>query len=353
MCRNRISVTAVSAVGLLAVLLLCVLLTGCTTWYSLPEEVKLRGRLISNYPQWAVSCTSTGGVSDWKLWQDEQASSLRKLVPSDFAFDDGMSVYDYKGFYQLELGEQTLYIQFDNGYECGLLYLFMEEPTKENYDTPLIIPQPDPDLFSFNGTAKYGFYGGQDIGEFTCTMTKGTQEATGRTTFSYILSIDGQPIVNEKFHVYTEQWFADKQNSVHTWLPSRLYVRKDGSSRQDSSEECNIIGKLSGNHYTSYTHFYSPPALGNNGVYNVHLEQSSYLPAPTYHGGMKEISVDEANQKAVYRLFDGAPDAPQYVELHRDTEDTVLFTWFNLPEGQEDATTNRIDPWEETLYVQK
>ena len=136
MCRNRISVTAVSAVGLLAVLLLCVLLTGCTTWYSLPEEVKLRGRLISNYPQWAVSCTSTGGVSDWKLWQDEQASSLRKLVPSDFAFDDGMSIYDYKGFYQLELGEQTLDIQFDNGYECGLLYLFMEEPTKENYDTP-------------------------------------------------------------------------------------------------------------------------------------------------------------------------------------------------------------------------
>ena len=120
-----------------AVLLLCVLLTGCTTWYSLPEEVKLRGRLISNYPQWAVSCTSTGGVSDWKLWQDEQASSLRKLVPSDFAFDDGMSVYDYKGFYQLELGEQALYIQFDNGYECGLLYLFMEEPTKENYDNPL------------------------------------------------------------------------------------------------------------------------------------------------------------------------------------------------------------------------
>ena len=63
--------------------------------------------------------------------------------------------------------------------------------------------------------------------------------------------------------------------------------------------------------------------------------------------------MDNDNQKAVYRLFDGAPRAPQYVELHRDTEDTVLFTWFDLPEGQEDATTNRIVLRKETLYVQK
>ncbi|MBQ8562096.1 MAG: hypothetical protein IJ441_10980, partial [Spirochaetaceae bacterium] len=126
-----------------------------------------------------------------------------------------------------------------------------------------------------------------------------------------------------------------------------------GSSRQDSSEECNIIGKLSGNHYTSYTHFYSPPALGNNGVYNVHLEQSSYLPAPTYHGGMKQVSLDDSQKKVVYRFLDGAPNSPRYVELHRNTDTTVLFTWFNLPEGQEDPTTNRIVLRKETLYVQK
>lgn len=68
---------------------------------------------------------------------------------------------------------------------------------------------------------------------------------------------------------------------------------------------------------------------------------------------MKEISVDNATKKAVYRLFDGAPGAPQYVELHRDTEATVQFTWFNLPESQKDDSTNRIDLRKETLYVQE
>ena len=67
------------------------------------------------------------------------------------------------------------------------------------------------------------------------------------------------------------------------------------------------------------------------------------IDVPNILQGMKEISVDEANQKVVYRLFDGAPDA--------DT--TVLFTWFNLPEGQEDSAENRINPCKETLYVYK
>ena len=72
-----------------------------------------------------------------------------------------------------------------------------------------------------------------------------------------------------------------------------------------------------------------------------------------YHGGMKQVSLDDSQKKVVYQLLDGAPDAPQYVELHRNTDTTVLFTWFNLPEGQEDPTTNRIVLRKETLYVQK
>jgi len=346
MCRNRVSVTAATAAGLLAVLLLCVLLTGCP---SLTEKKRVEniGALIMNYPDWARNDVGMNlydaAFSQWSQWQSDTNAPLRSIVPQHLSIPDSTGKYvpirEYTGNYRLYVTVMNIILEFDNGKCCLLLHLWNKIIDDNSFIT---IPQQNQKAFSYNPIAKHG-YEGEIIGEAQCNLQLIKTE-NHIDYFTYRLTINNTDIINQQ--LYAPQIGYYPQSTVYNWLPALVY--QDTSMRQIKyrqvklSDNSKLIGYINKDR----------SIIANSFPKTILLDRGE-IDVPNILQGMKEISVDEANQKAVYRLFDGAPDAPQYVELHRDTENTVTFTWFNLPEGQEDSAANRIDPHKETLYVYK
>ena len=315
-----------------AVLLLCVLLTGCpcNCWMNLYQNI---GKGIANLPEWSYAARPGESFSKWQDWA---GSALSQLLPAKY------NRQDYIGKYRLVMIGQNLGIEFDDGMAVVFLYVWLAKVTEDDHDsTDITIPQTTPDSFTFSGTAKFDFSDSSQDKTATVTMTKKSEDDK-QFLFNYKLNIAETEMVNTDFTAMKEPYFTS--NTVPSWLPDTFHKEPDTYNPKYVFQKPRI-----GEQDLVTTGFRCFSA-STHGYDNLGQATANEL---FYHGGMKEISVDNATKKAVYRLFDGAPRAPQYVELHRDTEDTVLFTWFNLPEGQEDPTTNRIDPWEETLYVQK
>lgn len=304
----------------------------CTNWYSLPEAIKKQGQIIENYPIWATEGYRNTGISEWKDWQSEDTKNLRDLVPDDLIFNQEEKVKDYTGKYRINIGAQTVYLEFDNGYGCGLFYLFVRELTKENYNEKYYVPQEKENEFIYNGIAKYGYYG-NNAGKFYCKMIQGTEEGK-KKYFSYLLKIDDKDIINENFYVYTNY---EKSNN-YDWLEKDYFDKKGNLKYYISNYKENTLS------------FHNEPVANDPLEYSYVFTGSNKFhlyPCPPYHGGMKEINVDEVNKTVEYQLFDGSPKAENFLEIKINEDGKEAdWTWFD-----KDLEGNRINQREEKLYT--
>lgn len=224
---------------------------------------------------------------DWR-----NAESLKSYLPSDFKKEA------YEGKFRLLVHGQDLAIEFEDGTAGTFLFVWLGEGKAGE---TLEIKQTDLNVFSFEGYAKQSYY---DAPETRVKVTFTKKETTDTyTLFGYCLESSGQKIVNTEFKALKEEYFVD--NAMPIWIPQKFYSENGDTAYQFNVSEENTSQTTGFVCFNIYKYgFDSLGKIVNDDLF--------------YHGGMKEVSVYEEARKAVYQLLEGAPSAPQYVEIAVD-----------------------------------
>ena len=304
-------------------------LYGCCPNGNLPPNVYMVGKTIKNPPSWLWEKSGDETFSEWMEWTDD--NPLIDYIP------ESLNKSGYKGKYRLLANIQDFAIEFDDGTAVTFLFLWLGDI--EGDDTDFIIQQTNPNIFSFEGFIKHQH---TDNPKEKASITYTLQETTDLySKFAVQLNVAGKEIIKGDFKALKEAYYTI--NTIPQWLTNEFTETDSGNIKYQFLLWADPNTSITSKGFLCF----SVRRYGYNSLGKITTNELFY------HGGMKQVSLDDSQKKVVYQLLDGAPNSPRYVELHRNTDTTVLFTWFNLPEGQEDPTTNRSDLREETLYVQK
>ena len=275
------------------------------------------GKTIENIPSWAYEYVYSDPFSEWKQWNN--SNKLHSYLSNDFDLDT------YDGKYRLLVIGQFVGIEFENGNAGEVLYVWLEDAYCDDYF--VTIPQKKEDEFVFSGYLKTSIE--EEPTKKAEVIFSKIETKNSYSTFNYSLKVEGNEIINENFKSLKKDYF--NKNAVPEWA-SKIF------SNENKEYEFN---------YSYDDSFY----LGLNSFsllkYNFDSLGKLHKNELLYHGGMKEISVDEANKIVEYELFDGSPKAEHFLEIKiLEDEKESLWTWFD-----KDAEGNRINERKETLYT--
>ena len=150
-----------------------------------PEEYKVFGKYIENFPKW----TKDTLASEWKPWNTAETAEFKKLFKQKESLNSG----DIN--YRLFVTGQNLVLFFDDKERtvCNPLWIWVAE---YEIDDSISIPQKKDDEFVFEGHAKSN------------TFEKNTEQNKAYVKIellnkeidecNYILKVNGIEIINEK-----------------------------------------------------------------------------------------------------------------------------------------------------------
>ena len=151
-----------------------------------PEEYKVRGKYIKNFPEW----TKDTLVSEWKPWNTDETEEFKKLFKQKKSLNSGNINY------RLFVTGQNLVLFFDDEERtaCNPLWIWVSE--YEIGANAIYIPQENDNEFIFTGHAKSNDF------EKNTEQNKAYVEIKllDKETYecNYLLKVNDVEIINEK-----------------------------------------------------------------------------------------------------------------------------------------------------------
>ncbi len=186
-----------------------VFFTACP--FNPDNEFYLRGKEISNYPEWLRGGV---GVSDWLDWQGEQGKSLHDYVPENIISKD------FNGKFRLHLGNQDTFIVFNDSKSTAIVILYNWVAEVKSCANGIDIPQKDiENKFEYGCYAKKSLYDEEtDENKAQVVLTR-LESSTTENRFNYKLKIAGNLVIdcNMKNNFISEEVPIDMKK--HSWFP--------------------------------------------------------------------------------------------------------------------------------------
>ena len=299
----------------LFLLLILIIFTGCPyAYYGLPEWVREYGLQAHNLPEWTTEDFWGESLSEWADWQGA-SDFFKDLIPDNYNREG------FSGEYRLITEGQYLGIEFSDNMAGNFLYIWIGNIDKKTGNYFIDLPQEDPNVYKISGRAKYKRTGpsiGQALITFTFLETTPTF-----SRFLYQLIINENVIIETEMKAFKKNYYPE--NIVPDWLPERFK-----SSEKELSSSLENIAYI----FMTISSWEERPYIvrgfycfsSNGAVKELGAKTNNAL---LYHGGIKEIEIDNDNKKILYQLLGGSPSDPVFVELHRNTEKTVIFKWLD------------------------
>lgn len=283
-----------------AVVLLPLIGASCRLLY---EKTWLRD--IVNYPEWVLY----GGEIDtpWMAWQNEDGVHPISALLSP---EERGEKKEFAGFFRIH---EPIGISFSDGSSCTFLYWM---GTSDYYNTDIVIPQPDPEVFEFDARIHNSYYGQLGGGYFEgdgsppadepVIMVKARYEFLGETEESYrcrfILTLDsGGVLIDTEWITQRTAWF--KGNDKPDWLPDVAHEEPNTTPLYDY--RVKYLGPL------NYVTYISGPLAWANPYISLRQEE-----------------IDNTQKRILYSVYGSPPDSDlYYIEVHVHTSETPVYRY--------------------------
>lgn len=284
------------------------------------ELYKYTGVIISNFPEWLSKYKYVNKFSEWKEWDSEH--NLKSL------FLDKYDKFDYKGMYRLIVEGQILGIEFDNGDSYVFMFSWLK-PYESNKDINFVVEQnnSNDNIFEFDCISKFDFENNSLDKNAKVIFTKISEENTN-IIFNYKLLIKEIEVINENFKILKPSYFENFNRP--NWLPEFYYDNSMYDQIKYSIHEKYISDEK------SIAFFYYPSLNGllHDGCNFLDKITSQSL---FYYGGLNEIHIDNSKKMVSYKLQEGSPIYPNYLDIIIDENNIANFVWYNLDsEGKQE-----------------
>lgn len=268
-----------------------------------PEEYKVFGKYIENFPKW----TKDTLASEWKPWNTEETAEFKKL----FKQKENLNSGDIN--YRLFVTRQNLVLFFDDAERtvCNPLWIWVAE---YEIDDSISIPQKKDDEFVFEGHAKSNTFEKNTDQNKAYVKIELLNKETGEC--NYILKVNDTEIINEKMTAYD---YDINKNEPHfnDFMEKFNYPKKDTNPR--------------------YTMFLAPFQLSIIGDEDYRFYTNEFLYFNKGLNSLEYVYCDLNTNSLTYKLLGGTENMCHYMDIQFVTKDEINCLFYDLIDGKKNV----------------
>ena len=260
-----------------------------------PEEYKVQGKYIKNFPEWTKDIL----VSEWKPWNTEATVEFKKLFKQKESLNSGNINY------RLFVTEQNIVLFFDDKERtaCNPLWIWVSE--YEIGANTISIPQEKNDEFIFTGHAKSNHFEKNTEQNRAYVEIKLLDKETYEC--NYLLKVNDVEIINEKM---TACFSED----------SKIHYK----------ELMDIFGYTDKNKIDLSRYFYTPYSLMIFGNNDDKFKTDRFL----YFEGISKLNYDNDSKTLTYKLLGGTENMCRYMDIQFVSKDEINCLFYDLIDGK-------------------
>ncbi|WP_443737723.1 hypothetical protein [Treponema sp.] len=263
-----------------------------------PEEYKVQGKYIKNFPEWTKDIL----VSEWKPWNTEATVEFKKLFKQKESLNSGNINY------RLFVTGQNLVLFFDDEERtsCNPLWIWVSE--YEIGANSIYITQENDNEFIFTGHAKSNHFEKNTKQNRAYVEIKLLDKETYEC--SYLLKVNDVEIINEKM---TAKF--DESVEIHYTDLMDIFGYTDKEKKHSVSLK-----------------FYAPAKLSLIGNYDDRFFTKEFL----YFEGISKLDYDNDSKTLTYELLGGTENMCRYMDIQFVSKDEINCLFYDLIDGNKE-----------------
>ena len=260
-----------------------------------PEEYKVRGKYIKNFPEW----TKDTLVSEWKPWNTDETEEFKKLFKQKKSLNSGNINY------RLFVTGQNLVLFFDDEERtaCNPLWIWVSE--YEIGANAIYIPQENDNEFIFTGHAKSNDFEKNTEQNKAYIKIKLLNKETYEC--NYLLKVNDVEIINEKM---TAKFSKSPEIRYTELIDTFNYTNTEKKSGRKS--------------------FITPYHLHVSGNVDYRFIENKFL----YFEGISKPNYDNASKILTYELLGGTENMCRYMDIQFVSKDEINCLFYDLIDGK-------------------
>ena len=260
-----------------------------------PEEYKVRGKYIKNFPEW----TKDTLVSEWKPWNTDETEEFKKLFKQKKSLNSGNINY------RLFVTGQNLVLFFDDEERtaCNPLWIWVSE--YEIGANAIYIPQENDNEFIFTGHVKSNDFEKNTEQNKAYIKIKLLNKETYEC--NYLLKVNDVEIINEKM---TAKFSKSPEIRYTELIDTFNYTNTEKKSGRKS--------------------FITPYHLHVSGNVDYRFIENKFL----YFEGISKPNYDNASKILTYELLGGTENMCRYMDIQFVSKDEINCLFYDLIDGK-------------------
>lgn len=260
-----------------------------------PEEYKVRGKYIKNFPEW----TKDTLVSEWKPWNTDETKEFKKLFKQKESLNSGNINY------RLFVTGQNLVLFFDDEERtvCNPLCIWVSE--YEIGANAIYIPQENDNEFIFTGHAKSNDFEKNTEQNKAYIKIKLLNKETYEC--NYLLKVNDVEIINEKM---TAKFSKSPEIRYTELIDTFNYTNTEKKSGRKS--------------------FITPYHLHVSGNVDYRFIENKFL----YFEGISKPNYDNASKILTYELLGGTENMCHYMDIQFVSKDEINCLFYDFIDGK-------------------
>ena len=260
-----------------------------------PEEYKVRGKYIKNFPEW----TKDTLVSEWKPWNTDETEEFKKLFKQKKSLNSGNINY------RLFVTGQNLVLFFDDEERtaCNPLWIWVSE--YEIGANAIYIPQENDNEFIFTGHAKSNDFEKNTEQNKAYIKIKLLNKETYEC--NYLLKVNDVEIINEKM---TAKFSKSPEIRYTELIDTFNYTNTEKKSGRKS--------------------FITPYHLHVSGNVDYRFIENKFL----YFEGISKPNYNNASKILTYELLGGTENMCRYMDIQFVSKDEINCLFYDLIDGK-------------------
>ena len=262
-----------------------------------PEEYKVRGKYIKNFPEW----TKDTLVSEWKPWNTDETEEFKKLFKQKKSLNSGNINY------RLFVTGQNLVLFFDDEERTACNPLWIWVSGYEIGANAIYISQENDNEFIFTGHAKSNDFEKNTEQNKAYIKIKLLDKETYEC--NYLLKVNDVEIINEKM---TAKFSKSPEIRYTELIDTFNYTNTEKKSGRKS--------------------FITPYHLHVSGNVDYRFIENKFL----YFEGISKPNYDNASKTLTYELLGGTENMCRYMDIQFVSKDEINCLFYDLIDGNKE-----------------